>query len=142
MTNRIQQIISQLAKTPKKIFLIDAIGAFLTAFLLFAVLRTWNEYIGMPKKTITILSVIALIFCFYSTFCFLINNRNRRFFLKIITASNLLYCCLTLVLLIYHFHELTIIGIIYFAGEILIICSLIYIELAILKSIKQNAEFQ
>jgi hypothetical protein len=138
MTNRIQQIISQLAKTPKKIFLIDAIGAFLTALLLFAVLRTWNEYIGMPKKTITILSAIALIFCFYSTFCFLINNRNRRFFLKIIIVSNLLYCCLTLGLLIYNFQKMTIIGVIYFGVEIIIISVLIFIELAILKSIEQN----
>ena len=139
MTNRIQQIISQLAKTPKKIFIIDAIGAFLTAFLLFAVLRTWNEYIGIPKKTITILSAIALIFCFYTTFCFLINNRNRRFFLKIIIVYNLLYCCLTLGLLIYNFQKMTIIGVTYFGGEIIIISVLIFIELATLKSIEQNA---
>lgn len=142
MTDRIQQIINQLAKTPKKIFLIDAVGAFLTAFLLFAVLKTWNQYIGMPKKTLTILSAIALVFCFYSTFCLFINNGNWKLFLKIIAVSNLLYCCLTLGLLIYYFHELTIIGITYFTGEILIICVLIFVEQAILKSIKQNAEFQ
>ena len=139
MTNRIQQIISQLTKTPKKIFLIDAIGAFLTAFLLFAVLRTWNEYIGIPKKTITILSAIALFFCFYSTFCFLINNRNWKLFLKIIAVSNLLYCCLTLGLLIYNFQKMTIIGVTYFGGEIIIISVLIFIELTTLKSIEQNA---
>ena len=139
MSDRIQKIINQLVKTPKRLFLIDAIGAFLTAFLLFVVLKTWNEYIGMPKKTLTMLSVIALVFCVYSTFCFFSNNRNWTLFLKIIATSNLLYCCLTLGLVIYNFPKLTVIGVTYFGGEIVVICALVFVELVTLKSIKQNA---
>ncbi|WP_281637986.1 hypothetical protein [Flavobacterium marginilacus] len=140
MKNRIQQIIKQLAKTPKKIFLIDASGAFLTAFLLFAVLKTWHEYIGIPIKTITVLSIIALVFSIYSALCFaFFNTKKWKRYLKIIAVSNLLYCCLTFGLLIYNFTRLSVIGIIYFGGEIVIICMLIYLELTTLKSTAQNA---
>jgi len=135
----IKNILTILIKMPKRIFLIDSIGAFMTAFLLFTVLKTWHTHIGMPSKTLSILSCIALGFSIYSALCFaFFNTKKWKLFLKIIATSNLLYCCFTLGLLIFNFTKLTAIGLIYFGGEIIIICLLAFLEFSTLKTIKRN----
>ena len=116
---------------PKNIFLVDSLGAFLTALLLFSILRTFNNHFGMPKITLTYLSIIALIFSFYSITCFFLLNDNWKSFLKIISIANLLYCALTFALLIYYHQSITLLGVVYFSGEILVICGLIFLELKI-----------
>lgn len=122
--------------SPKILFIVDAIGAFITAFLLFVVLRPFNEYIGMPKYILSYLSLIAILFCAYSITCFFVVNKNWRLFLKIISIGNILYCCLTMGLVIYFFNQLTIFGIAYFLLEIVLILLLVRIELAVLKNLR------
>ena len=127
------KIIKQLTLKPKTIFLIDSIGAFVTAFFLFAILRTFNEAIGIPQKVLTYLSLIAVLFSLYSSVCFFLLKDNWRPFLKIISIANLLYCLLTLSLILSYYQSITIIGIAYFSGEIIIIGGLVFIEVKIMK---------
>jgi len=63
--------IRAIERKPKTLFLVDGIGALLTALLLFAVLRPFHELFGMPQITVTYLSIIAAIFCLYSMSCYL-----------------------------------------------------------------------
>lgn len=111
------------------LFLIDGLGAFVTAFLLFAILRTFHEFFGMPKETVTFLSVLAVIFCLYSITCFLFLKTNWQPYLRAISIANLLYCCLTMSLIIYYYHSLTVWGITYFLAEIIVICGIVVVEL-------------
>jgi hypothetical protein len=50
-------------------------------------------------------------------------------FLRMISTANLLYCCLTLGLVIYYFPVLTILGVVYFIAEIMVVCGLVFVEL-------------
>jgi hypothetical protein len=125
--------IKRLTANPKTVFLVDAIGALLTAFFLFTILRTFNEYFGMPQKIVTYLSFIAIIFCLYSLCCFFLVKDNWRLFLRIISTANLLYCCLTISLIVYYYRSLTLLGITYFVAEISIICGLVLIERKMLR---------
>lgn len=127
-----QQFFNKLALNPKRLFLIDGFGAFLTAFFLFAILRTFNEYFGMPKTTLDFLSIIALAFSVYSFCCFFLVNNNWHPFLRAISIANLLYCCLTLGLVIYNYPRLTILGVTYFLIEIVIVCGLVFFEINVL----------
>ena len=120
------------------LFLIDSLGAMLTAFFLFIVLRNFNEYFGMPQTILIYLSVIAAIFCIFSTACFFFLKDNWIPFIRAIGIANFLYCILTVGLLIIYFPILTIIGITYFLVEIAIICVLVYIELKAATIIKQR----
>ncbi|MCC5915183.1 MAG: hypothetical protein JJU46_12455 [Balneolaceae bacterium] len=120
--------IKGIEKEPKNLFLIDGIGAFLTAFLLLAILRPFHELFGMPPLAVMYLSAIAAIFCLYSITCFLFLKGEWKLYLKIISTANLLYCCLTLGLLIYYFQLLTALGITYFLVEILAISLLVRVE--------------
>lgn len=122
------RIIHNLSKQPTKLFLIDGIGALLTIFYLFGILQKFNAYIGMPVFTLNVLGIIASFFFAYSIFCFLFIRKNPAPFIRIISLSNLLYCLLTLVLVIYNYTTLTTLGITYFLLEITIICVLAYIE--------------
>lgn len=132
------QIIKQLSSNPKKLFLIDSIGALTTASLLFVVLRNFNEYFGIPEKILTYLSAIAACFFIYSTTCFFIIKANGVTFIKGISIANLLYCALTISLVVYYHHQLTTLGMAYFLGEIAIICGLVYIELNVATEINKS----
>lgn len=124
-----RQKLYKVISNTNRIFLIDSFGAFLTAFFLFAILRTFNEYVGMPQVTLTILSVIALVFCIYSISCFFYVNKNWKPFLIAIIVANLMYCTLTLGLLIHFYPQMTFLGITYFVVEIALVCGLVLFEI-------------
>jgi hypothetical protein len=127
----LKNLINYFSKKPKTLFLIDSIGAFLTTFFLFVVIRQFNEYFGIPKTELTYLSLLGICFCIYSTSCFLFLKRNHKHFIRIIATANLLYCFLTIGLMIKYYSSLTIIGVAYFFVEIIIILGLSYIELKV-----------
>ncbi len=124
-----KKIIKKLKSNPKNIFVIDALGALLTSIFLFVISRKLCSHFGISSKTLTCLSVIALIFFFYSISCFFLLKKNWRPYLRIICIANLLYCILTFGLIIYHQQSITPLGISYFMAEIFIISGLVYFEL-------------
>ena len=121
-------ILTNLNNNPQNIFLIDGFGAMLTAFMLFAILRPFQEYFGMPKDILTLLSLIALAFTVYSISCYFFLTGNWKPFLFGISIANFLYCCLTLGL-VYLFHtELTGLGVAYFLAEVMLVMGLVLLE--------------
>jgi hypothetical protein len=86
-------------------------------------------YLAMTKKKLTYLSVIAVFFCIYSAACFLILKGGFTPFIRFIGIANLIYCALTIGLLIKYCPLMTIIWTTYFLIEIVIICGLSYVEL-------------
>lgn len=124
----------RIYKNPIEIFLIDCIGAFLTAILLGLVLLNFQEYFGMPSEILIPLASIAMVFCIYSLSCYLLLKRNWKPYLKIIALANLLYCAVTATLLLVFYSQLTILGVLYFIGEIVMVLALVYFEFKLLKS--------
>lgn len=122
----------KIFQSPRKLFLVDALGALLTALTLGIVFTNSQEYIGMPRAILISLSLIAVIFCIYSASCFLLLKSNWKPYLKAIAISNLLYCITTAILIFILFHQLTIIGLLYFIGEIIVVGVLVYFEFLIL----------
>ncbi len=125
------KILDRLSLNSKNLFLIDGLGALLTAFLVGIVLRMFEDAFGMPSKFLTILSILACAFALYSMSCYFFVGKNWRTYLKIIAVANLMYCLLTAVLVMLLYQQITILGIIYFIGEILIILGLVYVELSV-----------
>jgi len=138
MIHTFRKIIKPLSINPKKLFLIDSIGALLSAFFLFVVLRNFNEYFGMSKSILTYLSAIAACLCIYSTLCFLILKDNCIPFILGLGIANLLYCIFTIGLIVFNDPLITIIGTIYFLLEIGSVCGLVCIELHVATTIKKN----
>lgn len=133
-----KKLIKHFTKRQKTLFLIDSLGAFITAFFLLVIALRFNEYFGMPKTVLTYLSLIAICFCIYSAACFLFLKGGFTPYIRFIGIANLLYCALTTGLLIKYNSLLTITGTIYFLIEIVIICVLSYVELNVAIAIKND----
>ena len=113
---------------PRTLFLIDGLGAMLSAIFLGVVLVKLEHYFGMPKNVLYGLASVACIFAVYSLtnhFCF---PENWRFYLKGIATANFVYCLVTLSLAIYYSKALTSLGIFYFLAEVMVIIGLVMIE--------------
>lgn len=134
----IKSIIDYFSGKPGTLFLLDGLGAALTAFSLFFVLRNNYDYFGMPANILAYLSLIGLVYCAYSMTCyFLLKNFWTRY-LRIIAFSNFLYCILTMTLICAYYNDLTRIGLTYFLAEILIIVLLVYIELGVANMLRSK----
>lgn len=132
------KITMRLAREPKKLFLVDGLGAMFTAFFLFIIMRNFNEYFGFPSKILTSLMIVAAVFCIYSVSCFLFLRERFKPYVLVISIANLLYSVFTTICLIVYYPILTTICIVYFLLEIAIICLLVYIELNVLSAIRKN----
>lgn len=130
--------INYFSINPRTLFLFDGLGAALTTFSLFFVLRHYYDSFGMPADVLIHLSVIGLVYCAYSMSCYFLLKDNWAPYLRIIATSNFLYCVLTITLLHFYHDELTGIGFAYFGAEILIIGLLVYIELRVANMLRTS----
>ncbi len=127
-----------LNDNPNRIFLIDGLGALLTGTLLVFLIAPLELYFGMPVNVTYILAGIAFLFVVYSLSSFLFNAPLKPF-LVIIMILNVLYCGITLGLIVYFSHLIKTLGILYFVGEIIIVLTLVWIERGVyLKSFKES----
>ena len=113
---------------PGRLFLLDSLGAMLTAIMLAAVLPVFEPTFGMPRQVLYILALIACVFFTVSFSCYLSTPQAWRFYMKIIAVANLLYCCLTAGLIVVYYQQLTVLGLAYFVLEITVIAVLAAVE--------------
>lgn len=134
----IDQLISWGNTDPRKLFLIDGLGAILSAFLLGVVLVEFEEYFGIPRPTLYILALLPCLFAGYDFFCYQKKNENVDSFLKGISFLNIGYCLLSIVLASYHYERVTYLGWGYILIEVLIVMTLAMIELKAAGSCPDN----
>lgn len=130
----------KLLSNPKKLMLIDGLGAVLSAFMLGFVLIQCNSFIGMPEHLLRGLSILASIYAIYSLYCYSQISQLRPIHFRLIAAANLFHSIFTLVLVIVNFHILATLGLIYFFVEILILCFIVFLELKVAKRIGANSQ--
>lgn len=113
----------------KKLFLIDGLGALLSAFLLGIILVRFESVFGMLPDVLHFLAAIACVLAAYSLTRYFLTKTPRGIHFKIIGWANLAYCCLTLAAMLYFSNQISLLGILYFSGEIGIILTLAMLEL-------------
>lgn len=113
---------------PRRLFLIDCLGALGTCLLLSIVVANLEDTFGMPTATVRVLAAIACCFALYSFACFLLGGKRWRTLLKWIAVANLGYCALSLILVGWNASSLTSWGLAYFVGEVLVVLSLAVFE--------------
>lgn len=121
-------ILRYFAQRPSLLFLTDSVGAFMTCFMLLGVLPNLEDHFAMPAPILTLLGIIAAAFFIYSGICFFLVKHSWGKYLSIIMVANILYCCLTVTILILYYPSLTYLDISYFVGEIIIVSLLVFIE--------------
>ena len=114
----------------KKIFLIDSLGALISAIMLLTISQ-FERYFGISENLAFILIPLPIIFSVFSFLSYKFGKKNWKLLLKIIALANLLYCCLTFYVTLTNLTTLKNLGITYFVVEILIIIILAMFELKI-----------
>jgi len=117
--------------SPKQYFVVDGLGALVSAFMLGVVLVSFESFFGIPKQALYILAALPCFFTLYDLFCYLRVEKNLGRYLRIIAMVNIAYCCLSLGFAFYHFNSLTIWGWSYIIGEIIIVIALSIIEIRV-----------
>lgn len=135
MATKIRSVIHKLIANPKRLFLTDGVGAFLTAFFLIAILLPFKDSFGMPARVLYVLSLVACMYSIYSFSCSFFIRSNWCPYLKAIIIANIVYCCLTIAAVFYFYQSLTIAGVLYFLLESIVMCILIFTELMVLRKI-------
>ena len=110
------------------IFYLDTIGALLSICLLGIILPMNQSLHGMPRHILYGLCGWAFLCLIYDC-CYLYwGKQNQPQWLFGIMTLNCMYCCITLILILLHFGDLSLFGKVYFISEIPIILSLVMLE--------------
>ncbi len=113
----------------KTLFLIDGIGAVISALSLGIILPLFHQHIGVPKQSLYFLSLFPVLYCFYSFGCFSKVKALKSYHLYIIGALNLLYCIVSVFTLAQFLGSLTDLGYGYFLIEIILVLLLAAYEI-------------
>lgn len=114
---------------PRTLFLIDFIGAGVTAITLGIIFPAFPEYIGLPNSTLYRLAAVALAFLCYSLWCFLRAPVPAKSFLRIIGFLNLFYVIISSIIVYSCWSDLHLPARIYFTVELAIILALAAVEI-------------
>lgn len=117
----------------RNIFLIDGIGALVSAMFTGLVLPFFSQWIGLSSWALYSLAVFPLIYGIYSLSCFWLVRTIWPMMLKAIIIANLFYCLISGVV-VFIFPEITIWGRLLLGGEILIILGVVVIELRVYRN--------
>ncbi len=134
----IANTIKKIEEDPKKIFILDGIGAIVTALFLGIILVQLEKLVGIPVQTLYCLAVIPVFFMVYDYYCYQKENNQIAPFLKGIAILNLMYCILSLGLAFYHIDRLTVLGWTYVLIEILILIAVSVMELKFANKLVQK----
>ncbi len=134
----LQQTIASLSQHPKRLFLIDGLGALLSAVMLGVILVQLESMVGIPYSTLCFLSALPAGFAAYDMVCYLMNTNKQGILLKVIASLNIIYACISISYAFYHFSTITALGWIYIILEIFIIVILAGIELKVANKISKK----
>jgi len=124
----LQKLLDHFTLNPKQLFLIDGLGAVVSASLLGTIGYRFADTFGMPQWVLYFLAALPCLFIVYDMICYLKVHKNWAPYIKIVVFINLFYCFLSLGFMIYFYQELTTIGLIYFSLELLVVLILVNIE--------------
>ncbi|MCW5924128.1 MAG: hypothetical protein KIS77_17535 [Saprospiraceae bacterium] len=121
-------IITSFLATPHKIFLLDGLGAMLSATCLGILLPRFPDTFGVPLGILFPLAGVACVFAAYSLACYFLAPVRWRPYLAGIALANTLYGLLTLWLVFGADLDLPLWGSTYFVLELIVLAGLIFLE--------------
>jgi len=112
----------------RELFLVDGIGAIVSAISLGIILVEYEYIFGIPIPSLYLLAAIPCVFIVYDALCYFTLKSDYGIFLKIIAALNIAYCLFSAGIAIYHRYQLFSLGWLYISVEIAIIYKLARIQ--------------
>ncbi len=127
------KLIQQFVNNPRRLFVVDGIGAILSAFLLGVVLLRLEHLFGIPASALYVLASLPIVFALFDFYCYHFVQKRFAHYFNILAIVNLGYCCLSIGFAAYHSDAITSLGWLYILIEILIVIYVARIELKVAK---------
>ena len=124
--------------TPSKVFVIDGLGAVLSALFLGIALPAFD--VGVPREQLYLLAGVALLLALNGGLAWRFAGERGPGWLRLTACLNLGYTLLTGGLLSLHASAMTGLGLLYFGGEIVIILCLAAWELRVASAASEAPE--
>ncbi|MFT4666242.1 MAG: hypothetical protein ACI9RM_000898 [Ulvibacter sp.] len=132
------KLVKEFSSKPRRLFLIDGLGAILSAFLLGVVLVQLEYLFGVPRSTLYFLAFLPCLFALYDLYCYQRVNENLSFHLKVIACFNILYCGISIGLACFHYQKITYLVWVYFVIEVIIVIAIAKLELKVAANISNQ----
>lgn len=133
-----KKLINFTTEHPQYLFLIDSLGALITASSLGIILPNLTTFFYMPTLTLKLLAALACCLAIYSFCAYWWWHRQKwQVFMAAIATANTLYCVFTGILLVVYRQSLSIFDYIYFISEIIIIICLVYVEVKTIQKARE-----
>jgi hypothetical protein len=120
--------IKKIKNTPKKIFLVDALGALLTTLILLIIYALSIKNLKPSIDYFHTLPIISFLLFIYSINCYFFIKHEWKNFLKFIIIGNTFYVLFSLSFVLINLKKLDSLILIYFMLEIVIIALLVLFE--------------
>ena len=118
----------------RNIFLLDGIGAGISSLLTAFVFPIFSQQLGLTNQFLYNLAFIPFFYMIYSLYCYFILLNIKIKTLNTIIVANLIYCCITATIILFH-NNISFYGQCIFAIEILVILLLVKLEIKITKNL-------
>ncbi len=129
MKQKAKHIIDQLTQNPRQVFVLDFIGACVTAFITGYVLVKFEFEFGMPRLLVIPMALMASLMAVYSLLCSLFIKKRFGPFLLIIAFFNFLFCAISWWLVYSFSYLITPLGYAHYVLESAVVFLVIYIEI-------------
>jgi hypothetical protein len=134
----IHKAVNFFTNHPNRLFLLDGIGAILSAILLFILHFFFQVTTGLPQLIVYALVAAALFLSAYSLTCSWLLRRCHARYLRVIALLNGTYLLTVWILLVLYCSRLHPILIICFILESVVLGFLIYLELKVTNQLIRN----
>lgn len=114
----------------KNIFLLDGIGALVSAAGAGVILPIFQDWIGLSARTLNILAMVAAVFAIYSLSCFFLIKNIKPVMLAAIMLANSIYGLATCAIAFF-LADILIWGKIYLMGEALVLVAVVWLEVCV-----------
>ncbi len=116
----------------KNIFLLDGIGAILSACFTGLILVRYSLFLGINVSLLQSLAMLPAAYALYSLSCYFFVPKIRPWMLITIISANLFYCLISAALILFR-ERITSLGKTFLTAEIVIILLVVYVEIKVLK---------
>ena len=129
---------ARFVQQPKLLFLLDGLGALISAYILGVVLVKFESIFRIPENTLYFLTIFPVFFALFDFYAFRKVKYKAAILLKIIAALNISYCFLSIIVAMVHADVISAYGWGYLALELAIILILAFIEYMTAKKIEKE----
>lgn len=119
----------------KNIFLLDGIGAILSACFTGLILIRYSLFLGINVSTLQSLALLPTMYALYSLSCYFFVSKTKPWMLLTIIGANLFYCFISLGLILFR-ARITWRGQLFLTAEIIVVLLVVLLEFNVYRKIK------